>query len=662
MEESNEEKSYKKYNQFLNYHCKKCKELPSLLFGEYYFDLICSKHKIIYIPIEQIYNYIIFDDYNCFICKQSSNSNNFIYCYECNNYYCSNCLNRHNQEINKCHHTIKVNNMNTMCKIHNKNYNKYCLTCKLNLCELCENHNNHYVELFKDIYPIKDDINKFKEICSKEIYDIENGILKLEGEESDNNTNENNDNNDSNDSNDNNDKNESIDNNDSKDYNEEKEENKNNNIINKKFKEISKKEKEKIKKDEIIEFIKAISLFIESFSKNITNYFYINNINNIIRCPNLLENTKHFNINLKKKSYKISNKDIYNKDIEVKNDINSIDNKIVMKTVLNDFSKNDYFYDYEVWCMEKLNLIEINPQKKLELIAMGDSNNKVILLNLLNFKLYQIIDEHNGNVYSLEQYKDDPKYLFSSSDDETINIYELDNHYKYQLIQKLKKSAEKSGSEMNKIIALSNKLLVSADRRSITIWKQNNKNENKINYEDFYEIIINLDTCQLLEVNPSIFVATQYKNLGNIQVYKNDGESFPLIGELSNIKTHGNTSNGIAKIDDNLVCCNSYDIINIISIEPLQIIQKILINNEDDYVYSPKYIYITKDNYLYVNGYERIIQYKIKKDENNYFNELIENGNYINENLNRNAIAPLDDGRVFYLVSKNRQYFCELLC
>jgi hypothetical protein len=85
----------------------------------------------------------------------------------------------------------------------------------------------------------------------------------------------------------------------------------------------------------------------------------------------------------------------------------------------------------------------------------------------------------------------------------------------------------------NKVIALSNKLLVSHDRRCITIWKSNNNEKEKLHYEDYYEIIINEDTCQLLEVNPSLFVATQYRN-ETFQVYKNDSKTIQLIGELEN--------------------------------------------------------------------------------------------------------------------------------
>ncbi len=80
-------------------------------------------------------------------------------------------------------------------------------------------------------------------------------------------------------------------------------------------------------------------------------------------------------------------------------------------------------------------------------------------------------------------------------------------------------------------------------------------------------MVINRDTCHLLEVNPFIFVATQYTG-NHFQVYKNDNNTFPLIGELTHIATHGNSSNGLEKINDRIVCSNGNNEISIISNEP----------------------------------------------------------------------------------------------
>ena len=591
--------------KFNNYHCKKCKEIPLLDFSHYYFDMICANHKILNIPIDQFYNYISLD-FKCFICKSSSNYKNFTYCFECDNIYCKICISKHNKKMNNSH--ILTNNIiekNTICKLHNKKYNKYCIQCKLNLCELCENSYNHYTELFEDIHPLDEDIKTFKDLSLR--------IIKDNLEEND--------------------------------------------IIN------NKENEEEIYNNKIEnECIKIKSLFVESFSKDITNYNYINNINNIIRCT-CLNNSLIKNI-------KSEIKYIHNFRLK-DDDINNIENKILLKSISKE-NTNDF--NSQTWYIKKLNDIFINSHKKLELIGIGGSNHKILILNILNFKIYQIINEHKSDVYSLDQYNEDPNFLFSSSGDGKINIYTLNhNNYKYELIQKLKKSDEKRCGEINKVICLSNNLLVSGDHSSITIWKsknknkykKENKNKNDIYYENIHEIIINRDTCNLLEINPKIFVAIQYSHGGHFQVYKNDDEIlFPLEGELINIQSQGNSSNSLAKINENLVCsAANNNLFYIISIEPLQIIQKIKINSEKNITIF--YIYITKDGYLYCKGeYQTIIQYKIIYDDENNFVELVEIGKYnngVHKISYEKAILPFDDGRIFFVEEKVGQVRYNLI-
>ena len=315
---------------------------------------------------------------------------------------------------------------------------------------------------------------------------------------------------------------------------------------------------------------------------------------------------------------------------------------------------------FQTLCIKKLNDIQINPQKNLELIAIGGANYKILLLNIINFDIYQIIEEHKGSVYSLDQYKNDSNLLFSSSNYKTVNIYTLNYDYKYVLVQKLKKSEGKGGEEINKIICLSNKLLVSGDHRSITIWKSNIQAKNSIYYEDIHEIIINRDTCHLLEINPSIFIASQ---INYFQVYKNDGKNFPLIGELANVKNHGGSSNGLAKINDKLVCSSSISLFYIICIEPLQIIQKFQMFWERSFTIY--YIYVTKDNYLYCKGdFQSILQYKIINDKDNNFVELIEIGKLCgdkNYSMYDKAILPFDDGRIFFVEEKEGETYYQLI-
>ena len=201
-------------------------------------------------------------------------------------------------------------------------------------------------------------------------------------------------------------------------------------------------------------------------------------------------------------------------------------------------------------------------------------------------------------------------------------------------------------------------MLVSSDKRSITIWKSNNDEKNKIHYEDFLEIIINEDTCQLLEVNPSIFIATQYAT-STFQVYKNEEKSFPLIGELKNIGTHGETSNGLCKINDKLVCSCAKGHFYIICIDPIQVIQEHIINDITLY-----YIYSTNNNYIYCYYDDnKIIQYKILFDEDNNFIELLEIDKYSEKgnSFNQNAILPFEDGRILIISNKNQSLYYELI-
>ena len=649
----NSEKTELKLNKFNSYHCKKCGEIPLLHFSLFYLDIICSNHKVLNVPPNQLGDFIIFDN-ECSICSKHFNDNvkDIIYCYECKLFYCNNCKNKHSTT----HFTINASEKNSICNLHHKKYGKFCFNCKINLCELCDNHKNknHYIELIKDIYPLEEEIKNFNEKVqnfNKKAQEILNLLSKKEkeikGEEN---------------------KLQSI----KASMDAEKKEGCNEivNDIDNDFEnelddefddddefydddefEVNKKNPmktlERLRKEiEAVNIqrkcIEIKGLFVNSFSKQISNYIYINNINNIIRCTDIGDIPLKYNI--------LDIKHINN--YTIKDDINNIKNKILIKTL--ESSKS-----WQIWCMKKLNDIKINGNQKLNLIALGSSNSEIIIINLLNFKVHQIIKEHIQSVYSLDQYKDDSKYLFSSSEDETINIYELDNNYKYNLIQKLKKEEEKNGSEINKVIVLSNKLLVSSDHRSITIWKPNNKEKNKLLYEDFYETIIDEDTCQLLEVNPSLFVATQYSS-ETFQLYKNEGKTFPLIGELKDVATHGNSSNGLAKINDKFVCSASKKVFYIICVEPLQIIQKICNN-----FIEITYLYITTDNYLYCKQENNnFIQYKIICDEESNFIELNELGIYCLGDYvwnNDKSILPLDDGRIILKVKNNDTHYYYLI-
>ena len=74
-----------------------------------------------------------------------------------------------------------------------------------------------------------------------------------------------------------------------------------------------------------------------------------------------------------------------------------------------------------------LKLNKINYQKdgnnlSLNLVAIGLSNSKIYIINLSTMKTHQII-KGLSTVYSLSQFINNPKYLFSSFSNGFIGIY-----------------------------------------------------------------------------------------------------------------------------------------------------------------------------------------------------------------------------------------------
>ena len=375
---------------------------------------------------------------------------------------------------------------------------------------------------------------------------------------------------------------------------------------------------------------------VNTYKKEYSNYNYINNINDIIK-PKLEGHSE-----LKSEFEKTN-----------------IEKKVVTKEtpIINSKKINS------VWCMKKLNIInykEKNKSKKLELIAVG-CENEIILFSILdNFSIYQTIKEHTNIVYSLAQFDNNEELLISSSKDKYINLYKLDANRKFILLQKLKKTVEKSGGEIGKVITLSNKSLLSGDHRSLTIWKQIKEND-KIEYKDFYNVLLNGEVCNLLEMTPSIFVASKNSQKGPIQLFNNDEKEFPLIGEIDDITIHNSTTNGLSKINDKLFCVAGKEgFFYVICIDPVSIKTKILVEKNIDIFY----IYVTKNNYIYCNGEENdIVQFKIILSDNKNENiEIAEVGrkNIYSKGLIKNnfdlsqynswdvrALVPFENGNIF---------------
>ena len=172
-----------------------------------------------------------------------------------------------------------------------------------------------------------------------------------------------------------------------------------------------------------------------------TNYYYLNN--------ELMNEEKTFEFEIPSENKSDEDEDITKKE------------------------NNNYFFESTVYCILKLNSItlkEINKNTILNLIAIGFSDNQIVLLNMLSMKVHQII-KTSSTVYSLSQYNNNPNYLFASLSDGLIMVYELKND-KYEEIQQLQKPEEFKYGEINKVITLSNGDLASAERGAISIGRK----------------------------------------------------------------------------------------------------------------------------------------------------------------------------------------------
>ena len=555
---------------FSEYHCARCGIIPSIIFKEASFDVICEEHDSFNIPINEFDNYISFS-FECSKCRTSTSNKgiHIFYCFDCEKSFCNSCKLSHDKTLIEDHFLIKAKRRYNFCKRHKKLYDKYCYKCKKNLCELCDPHKEHKVKMLKDILPNIQNINKFYTDTANKKRSIQ-----------------------------------------SKNKNE-----KNSQLL---LKTLEIKEK-----------------MVGTYKIQNTNFNFINNINSIIKPK-------------------------FEGHHELKDEFDKINigKKVITKStdIINNKKLNS------VWCMNKLNVINFNHNninQKLELIAVG-CENEIILFNLLDdFSIYQIIKDHNNIVYSLDQFKDDEDFLISSSKDKYLHIYKLDENLDFKLVQKIKKNVEKTGGEIGKVITLSNRLLLSGDHRSLTVWKQNEEKE-EINYEDFYEIFVNGEVCNLLEMTSNIFVAAKNSAKGQVQIFINDEKEFPLVEEIDGIEIHNSTTNELSKINDNLFCVAGKGYFYVICINPISVKLKILVEEKIEILY----IYATKNNYIYCSGGDNdIVQYKIIFKDNNQENiEVVEVGrkNIYSKGLIRNsydlsqfnswdvrAILPFENGNIF---------------
>ena len=396
------------------------------------------------------------------------------------------------------------------------------------------------------------------------------------------------------------------------------------------------------------------------------------NHNNITKLNELIKNYKTLKekyIQLKKEKEKDNIKKIYyNSDIgsgsgsiyndnDSDNSINGNRNNYINANVFNptiyeNSDENHIILDSysKIWCMLDINnisYIENEEKINLNLAALGLSNRRIILINLNTMKIHQEIQTPD-TVYSLAKFNNDSKYLIAALENGQMIIYILkeDKYEQYQLLEKPK---ELKKGEINKVITLSDGNIATAERGALSIWKPKIE-EGEKKFELFKEIITHNDTCQLLEINPGVFACAIYRSK-LINVYKNDGNEYPLLGSITNAESHGSNSNGMAKINDNIFCSGGEkSFLYIASVEPLQIIQKIIMDNEDKWNFI-HFIYNSNDGFIFTSIGDGIIQYKIVTDNDGNFIKL-EEFDIIEDGFNNSAIIITGDGKILYKQKK----------
>ena len=337
------------------------------------------------------------------------------------------------------------------------------------------------------------------------------------------------------------------------------------------------------------------------------------------------------------------------------------------QNLLNDNSnEKTLFIEYYcfVWSMIKLNPIEFIEEEKnvpiiLNLAAIGLSNGKIIIINLSTMKVHQKLSTIN-TIYSLAQYKDNPKYLLCSLSNGYIIIYKLFGK-NYIEIQKLQKPNDLNRSAINKIIILSNGDIISGERGNISLWRQKRDFEGEIIegfmfvkeiYKDFNDI------CHLIELKNNTFACGIYSS-NVIKLFKNKEDNYGLLGTIKHVQIHANNSNGMAKINDKLFCCGGKNyFIYIISIEPPELIQKIKLVNEES-TFSINFMHATNDGlFLFTSYFEKIVQLKIVKDRYNNFIELEKYDEFEYKKRGSPDIITTSDGKIVYQKKSDKIEFC----
>ena len=160
-------------NELQFFRCPECFLIPIIKLinedNEIIIEIKCEKNHIEKIKLKEFYKKTTAINIYDALCYNNNDHNqkdktSFIYCMECEHFFCPECHGNHIKEHNEKY--CNINKFDYQCKIHNQPYLKYCLSCSKNICDKCIEHNEHDVIFINN----QIDIDEYRNKINKSIF------------------------------------------------------------------------------------------------------------------------------------------------------------------------------------------------------------------------------------------------------------------------------------------------------------------------------------------------------------------------------------------------------------------------------------------------------------------------------------------------------------